>query len=316
MSVMPLLALAALIGMAWSFVSLQRVRKELAERSNRIHSVIGPYRASWTDAVETTGIGRAGEKRTVGTVILSLLRYNPQRRIYYPLPLAVVLGFGSLLGLLFGFGGSHMIGAFGWLVGPAVSIWFTRAFHGWAEDRTQRQLYIQFPEALATVVRAVRVGLPVIESMRIVARESPQPTAREFAYLVDQTNIGVPLDEALRDMGGRNGLPEYRFFATALSLQSQTGGALSETLDNLAETIKKRVAIRLRGHALASEARMSAYILGGLPIVTGGLLTLVNPKYVMVLFTDPAGRTLLFVGITMLTLGGLTMRTLIRRSLT
>jgi tight adherence protein B len=116
-------------------------------------------------------------------------------------------------------------------------------------------------------------------------------------------------------MATLSGLPEYRFFATALSLQSQTGGGLTETLENLADTIRKRVAIRMRGRALASEARMSAYILGALPLVTGGILSVINPSYVRVLFVDPSGQTLLFVGIAMLSVGAFTMHTMIRKSL-
>jgi tight adherence protein B len=312
---MLVLAFVALIGMMLSLMSLQSANKQLKHRNSRLETVIGPHRASWTEVVETVGIGRIGEKRDIKAIILSWLRYDPKRRMYYPLSLPVVLLLAGMFWFLFGFAGSRFIGPIGWLGGMAAAVGFARSFHGWAEDKTQRKLYVQFPEALATIVRAVRVGLPVIEAIRVVARESPQPTAREFNYIVEQTNIGVPLDEALRDMGGRNGLPEYRFFATALSLQSQTGGGLTETLNNLAETIRKRVEIRMRGYALAAEARTSAYILGGLPIVTGGLLGLVNPKYIMVLFTDPSGRNLLFVGIGMLTLGGLTMRSIIRRSL-
>ncbi len=123
-------------------------------------------------------------------------------------------------------------------------------------------LFQQFPDALAMIVRAVRVGLPIVEAIRVVARENAEPTAREFAGLVAQTTIGVPLDDALREMAERNRLPEYRFFATALSLQSQTGGGLTETLENLADTIRKRVAAKLRGHALAAEARMSSLYSG------------------------------------------------------
>jgi tight adherence protein B len=192
---------------------------------------------------------------------------------------------------------------------------FCRAFFGWCENRTQQKLFVQFPDALATIVRAVRVGLPVVEALRVVAKESLEPTSREFNALVEQTAIGVPLDEALREMATLSGLPEYRFFATALSLQAQTGGGLTETLENLAETIRKRVAIRMRGHALAAEARMSSYILGALPIVTGGMLSVVNPNYVGMLFFDPTGRKLLFIGIGMLCVGAFTMHTMIRKSL-
>lgn len=186
------------------------------------------------------------------------------------------------------------------------------ALHARHADR----LYRQFPDALAMIVRAVRVGLPIVEAIRVVARENSEPTAREFAGLVAQTAIGVPLDEALREMAERNRLPEYRFFATALSLQSQTGGGLAETLENLADTIRKRVAAKLRGHALAAEARMSLYILGALPLVAGAMLSVVNPGYMAVLFTDPSGRSLLMLAAAMLLGGAFIMRTMIRKSLT
>ena len=120
------------------------------------------------------------------------------------------------------------------------------------------------------IVRSVRVGIPVMEAIRAVARETPEPTGPEFARLVDQVSIGVSLDDAVLDMARRCGIPEYRFFATALSLQNQTGGTLSETLENLADVIRKRVALAAKGKALASEARTSAMVLAALPIVTGG----------------------------------------------
>jgi tight adherence protein B len=190
-----------------------------------------------------------------------------------------------------------------------------RAFYGWFEDRHVAKLFRQFPDALAMIVRAVRVGLPIAEALRVAARENPEPTAREFTALVAQTAIGVPLGDALREMAERNNLPEYRFFATALSLQSQTGGGLTETLENLADTIRKRVAAKLRGHALASEARMSSYILGALPLVTGALLGVANPGYMSVLFTDPSGQNLLLLACVLLVVGAAVMRIMIRKSL-
>ncbi len=107
------------------------------------------------------------------------------------------------------------------------------------------------------IVRSVRVGIPVTEGIRTVAREAPRPTAQEFSLLADQIRIGMPIEEALRELATRNQLPEYRFFATALALQNQTGGGLAETLENLGDVIRKRVALKGRAHALASEARTS-----------------------------------------------------------
>jgi tight adherence protein B len=213
-------------------------------------------------------------------------------------------------------GATNFAGLAGWAALPFAALLICRWFYGWCEDRLITKLYNQFPDALAMIVRAVRVGLPVIEAIRVAARENPQPTAREFESLVARTAIGVPLDEALREMAERNRLPEYRFFATALSLQSQTGGGLTETLEGLADTIRKRVAAKLRGHALAAEARMSSYILGALPLITGALLTVMNPSYMQVLVTDPTGQKLLLIGAGLLGMGALSMRMLIRASLT
>jgi tight adherence protein B len=292
-----------------------KAHQQNREISARVDAILRPHRSNWEQEAVSAGIGRIAEKTDLAALAMKFLGHEPRRRPYYPLKLAPLLVIATVPGLIIGFIGTKFLGVLGWVVTPLTIIWFCRAFHGWSESRTQRRLFEQFPDALATIVRTVRVGLPVVEALRIVAKESQEPTAREFNALVEQTAIGIPIDEALRDMATLSGLPEYRFFATALSLQNQTGGALSETLENLADTIRKRVAIRMRGHALAAEARMSAYILGALPIVTGALLAMFNPGYISVLFTDSSGRMLLFVGIGMLTAGALTMRTMIIKSL-
>ena len=142
------------------------------------------------------------------------------------------------------------------------------------------------------IVRSVRVGIPVLGAINSVAREAQEPTAAEFASSAMSWLVGVPLDQAVVNMAARTDLPEYRFFATAIGLQAQTGGGLSETLENLADLIRKRVALRQRGHALSSEARTSALMLGALPVVMGGGLWLLNPAYMGLLFnTSRATRS-------------------------
>ncbi len=304
-----------LIGFVISFLLVLDAEKKARAVTQRVSAVLGPHRDLSEQEALSGGIGRAVQRADFRAMLLQLLHYKPRRKVYYVLQLRPVLLLALVPALVFGFTAARFFGLVGWVLAPAAFVLFCRGFFGWCESRTQQKLYTQFPEALATVVRTVRVGLPVVEAIRVVAKESLQPTAREFSSLVEQTAIGVPLDEALRDMATLSGLPEYRFFATALSLQSQTGGGLTETLENLADTIRKRVAIRMRGRALASEARMSAYILGALPLVTGGILSVINPSYVRVLFVDPSGQTLLFVGIAMLSVGAFTMHTMIRKSL-
>jgi tight adherence protein B len=148
-----------------------------------------------------------------------------------------------------------------------------------------------------------------------VAREADAPTRPEFALLYDRVSIGVTLEDALREMSTRNKLPEYRFFTTALALQSQTGGGLSEALEGLADVMRRRLALKARGHAMAAEAKTSIIILASLPFVTGGALGVLNPHYVGRLFTDPGCQKVLMAAIIMLGSGLLVMRGMIRKIL-
>ena len=198
---------------------------------------------------------------------------------------------------------------------PVLWVVFARGFWRFFDHRRRDTLFRQFPDALGMIVRSVRAGIPVARAIRIVAEEGGPPTAAEFAHLADQVAIGVPLEAALRGMAERSGLGEYRFFATALALQAQTGGGLTETLENLADVIRKRVALKQRGHALASEARTSAGILASLPIVTFFGLWLIKPAYITVLLDDPGGQKILGTAIGMLGMGMMVMRSIIRRSL-
>lgn len=201
------------------------------------------------------------------------------------------------------------------LTTPAVWVMLSRGFFSWAEERRRHTLFRQFPDALAMVVRAVRVGIPVTSAIAAAARESPQPTAQEFQAMTDRLAIGMQLQEALNETAMRNGVTEYRFFATALALQARTGGSPTEALENLADVIRRRVALQERGRALASQARASAIVLAALPIVIALLLTVINFDYISLLFTDPTGRSILATAIALLCIGIYTMRLMIKKSL-
>lgn len=201
-----------------------------------------------------------------------------------------------------------------WLT-PALLLVLVRLYVAWLHERLHRTLFRQFPDALSMIVRAVRVGIPVSEAIHTVARDAQLPTAREFRRIADRLTLGMPLGEALSETAGRNGVPEYRFFATALSLQAQTGGGLGETLENLADVIRKRVALEARAAALSSEAKASGVILGALPFVTGAALLITSPDYLLTLIREPQGRQILAAAGILLLSGLLVMRFMIRRAL-
>jgi tight adherence protein B len=209
---------------------------------------------------------------------------------------------------------STLIGPLAWLGFPVTFIFASRIVFGYFRGKRRNKLLLQFPDALMMIVRSVRVGVPVTQAIHIIAREQPQPTSSEFARLGNQLSIGEALDSAILEMARHADLPEYRFFATALTLQSKAGGALSGTLENLADMIRRRVAVKERAHALASEARMSIYVLTGLPVVVGGGMAFLNPQYIGVLFRDPLGNKLLIAAVLLLCSGLGSMKFIVKKS--
>mgnify|MGYP001163315008 CR=1 FL=1 len=241
--------------------------------------------------------------------------WDAERLDQYPLAPTLMVLVAVLPAIAGGAYAAKLAGAAGWLstllLWVLVSRWVFAAIHRKRADA----LYRQLPDALGMVVRAVRAGIPVVEALRTVGREVPDPTGAEFRRLSDQLAIGITMEEALKRLARRSGLPEYRFFAVSLTLQNSAGGNLTETLDNLADVVRKRVATRQRGHALASQARASAYVLSAVPVFAAAALMLINPRYVLVLFNDPRGNIVLACAIASLATGLGTMKAIIRRSL-
>lgn len=244
-----------------------------------------------------------------------LLKAQTTQRDLYPAPWWTLLTALVLIAFVAAAFAAQLIGPAGWLALPVLATMLARMVFGFYGHRRQMRLYEQMPDALAMIVRAVRAGLPVTEALRSVGQEAAAPTAAEFMRLSNDLAVGISLQDALVAMAERTGLQEYRFFAVALALQGQTGGNLAETLENLADVVRKRVALRARGFALAAEARMTAGVLISLPFITGGALAFMAPAYIAVLFTNPQGQKMLLLGIVLLGLGIATMRTMIRRSL-
>jgi tight adherence protein B len=247
--------------------------------------------------------------------MLGVLKIQTARADLYPAPWWTMLVGIAIIALLAGILGSRIIGPMGWLAAPLLLVLLSRTLFGSFVKRRQKRLYEQIPDALSMVVRAVRAGLPVTEALRSVGRDAPAPTASEFARLGHDLGVGVSLQDSLLALADRTGLQEYKFFAVALALQGQTGGNLTETLENLADVVRKRVALRARALALAAEAKMTANVLIALPFVTGGALAFIAPDYVSVLVTNAQGRLMLLAALALLGAGIFTMRTMIHRSL-
>lgn len=164
-----------------------------------------------------------------------------------------------------------------------------------------------FPEAIDLMVRGIRSGLPVTEGMKSVAQEEPDPVGGEFRRVVDGLAIGRTLTDSLQDAARRIGAPEFDFFVVTLSVQKETGGNLAETLDNLADILRKRRQAKLKIKALSAEARMSALIIGALPFVMFVIISIIQPSYTGQLLSDPRGHVMIAAGLLWLAVGGVVM---------
>jgi tight adherence protein B len=189
------------------------------------------------------------------------------------------------------------------LFGAATALFLPHKVIGIMVSKRRMKFISVFPEAIELMVRGLKSGIPVSESIKVVGQEVPDPVGVEFRSITDAMALGQTFDEALSAASARLALPEFRFFVISLGIQQETGGNLSETLDNLAIILRKRKQMKLKIRALSSEARASAYILGSLPFLVFGALTLMSPDYTRVLFDDPRGHIVLGAALTSLATG-------------
>jgi tight adherence protein B len=144
----------------------------------------------------------------------------------------------------------------------------------------------RFPDAIELMVRGLRSGLPISETLGIVADELPGAIGDEFRTVSDKMKIGRTMEAALQDVADRLGTPEFQFFVITLAIQRETGGNLAETLANLADVLRKRAQMKLKIKAMSSESKASAWIVGSLPFIVFLLIWFINGKYMQTFFVD------------------------------
>jgi tight adherence protein B len=178
--------------------------------------------------------------------------------------LAMIKGAPALLGLfgglMIGLGLPHM--AVGHLIKKRIN-----------------KFTVRFPDAIELLVRGLRAGLPISETLGVVASEIPDPVGEEFRTIVDKMKIGRTMEQALQETADRLGTAEFQFFCITLAIQRETGGNLAETLSNLADVLRKRAQMKLKIKAMSSESKASAYIVGSLPFIVFGLIWFINNDY-------------------------------------
>ena len=178
-------------------------------------------------------------------------------------------------------------------------------------QRRTNKFTSDFSDALDIIVRGIKSGLPVHDALKIIGRESPEPLGGEFRRLVENIGMGMPLDQALEKMFESMPTSELRFFAIVMAIQSKTGGNLAEALGNLSVVLRSRKLMREKIKALSSEATASAMIIGALPPGVVVLISITQPKYMAVMYSDPRGNLMLLAGVAMMATGIFVMRKMI-----
>jgi tight adherence protein B len=165
----------------------------------------------------------------------------------------------------------------------------------------------KFPDAIELLVRGLRSGLPVTETLGVVAQEIPGPVGFEFKSVVERIRIGRTMEEALQETADRLGTAEFQFFVITLAIQRETGGNLAETLSNLADVLRKRAQMKLKIKAMSSESKASAYIVGSLPFIVFGLIYWINPNYIKGFFSEDRLIVAGLGGLVWMSIGGFIM---------
>jgi tight adherence protein B len=311
----PLLLLAAMLfsGLVLGAVALVEARRTRQLRE-RVLSAAGT--PTITIAVPAPSIRIAETRRgALQLRFLRLLSFDPDlpqaHTIPWPLVAAIAIAAGS-------FSASRLVAALGIplsvVAGLASTLLTARGMFAWQKGRYRDAVFQQVPDALGLMVRAIRAGLPLAEALRGIARESSSPIREEFTRVVGDIAIGRPVDVALMRVHARTGLTEFSFLAVTLGLQAQTGGSLAETLDTLADMVRKRVAMAKRAKALAAEGRMQAGLLFVLPFIAAAGMSIIQPFYLRTFIDNPTGQRMALIGFGLMLLGLLTIRHLIRQA--
>ena len=206
----------------------------------------------------------------------------------------------------FGFGPLPTLG-----FGFSAGILLPHFFVNFKRKRRLRKFSNEFPNAVDVIVRGVKAGLPLVDCLKVIGRESVEPVRSEFQEIVEDQTLGMPLADAVGRLPERIPLAEANFFAIVVIIQSRTGGSLSEALSNLSKVLRDRKKMSGKIRAMSAEAKSSAGIIGSLPIIVAVLVWLTSPDYIALLFTTLVGNVVLVCcGLWML-MGSLVMRKMI-----
>jgi tight adherence protein B len=201
----------------------------------------------------------------------------------------VIVGVGAfLVVLLMGAGLLAALGI-GFAAGCGLPFWML----SFLKKRRENKFLNEFPDAVDVIVRGIKAGLPLLDSLKLISNDATEPVKSEFRAIVETQTIGMPIGEACLKLYESIPLPEANFFGIVVSIQQRAGGNLSEALGNLSRVLRDRKKMKAKIQAMSMEAKASASIIGALPIAVMSLVWLTSPSYISLLWTEPLGRVML-----------------------
>jgi tight adherence protein B len=218
--------------------------------------------------------------------------------------ISALLLIACLLGGLFGvIVASTSRLAVGWLIGGALGFWLPFVYLRVKRTRRMNAFEEAFPEALDLISRALKAGHAFATGLKMVADEMPEPIGPEFRKTFDEQNFGLPLKDSLANLTVRIPLLDVRFFSTAVLIQRETGGNLSEILENLAHVVRERFKILRQVRVYTAHGRLTGYVLLALPVFLAIALMFINPEHMELLFKERLGHIMLGATVVMQTIG-------------
>jgi tight adherence protein B len=197
--------------------------------------------------------------------------------------------------------------AFGFTAGCGIPLWFL----SFLKKRRETRFLNGLPDAVDVIVRGIKAGLPLLDSLKMIAAEAPEPMRTEFRGIIETQTVGIPLGEACLKLYERIPLAEANFFGIVVSIQQRAGGNLSEALANLSTVLRDRKKMKAKIKAMSMEAKASAAIIGALPIIVMTLVWLTSPEYIELLWTEALGRVMLLCSAIWMFAGIMVMRKMI-----
>jgi tight adherence protein B len=196
-------------------------------------------------------------------------------------------------------------------LGFAGAFGLPRWLLSYLRKRREAKFLEAFPDAVDIIVRGVKAGLPLLDCIKMIVMEAPEPLKSEFRLILETQAIGMPLGEACAKLYERTPLPEANFFGIVIAIQTKSGGNLSEVLGNLSRVLRDRKKMKAKIRAMSQEAKASAAIIGVLPIAVMTLVYLTSPQYISLLFTNSMGHLMLAGSAIWMTTGVLVMKKMI-----